>query len=60
MISPNTSMMGVRIAVTTRGAMPPSVGRSANVAAEEATMCEIVTPIIAVDSVRSGRRNASR
>jgi len=38
MISPKTSITGVNAAVTTHGAQPPSTGKSAYVAAEEATM----------------------
>ena len=60
MISPNTSMTGVSVSVTISGAMPPSTGSSANVTAEAATMWAMVTPIIAVDSRRSGWRNDSR
>src|SRR5712691_5028022 len=60
MISPNTSMTGVRTRVTTTGARPPSVGRRLHVAADAATMCATVTPIIAVESTRSGWRKASR
>ncbi len=50
----------MRRIVTTIGAIPPSTGRRVHVNAEAATMWEIVTPIIAVDSTRSGWRNASR
>jgi len=60
MISPNTSITGVSVSVTTSGATPPSTGSRAKVTAEAATMCAIVTPIIAVDSKRSGWRNDSR
>src|SRR5206468_848636 len=60
MISPNTSMTGVRTRVTTTGARPPSVGRRLHVVADAATMCATVTPIIAVESTRSGWRKASR
>src|SRR5256885_960450 len=60
MISPSTSMTGVRTRVTTTGARPPSVGRRLHVAADAATMCATVTPIIAVESTRCQRRAGGR
>ena len=60
MISPKTSITGVSETVTTSGASPPRTGRRLHVAAEAATMCATVTPIIAVESTRSGWRKASR
>ena len=60
MISPNTSMSGVITAVATSHAQPPNFGSSTTVVIDDATMCEIVTPIIAVDRMRSGRLKASR
>ena len=60
MISPKTSITGVTVPAATSHAQPPSRGSSANVTAEPATMWAIVTPIIAADSSRSGRRNDSR
>src|SRR2546426_535319 len=55
MISPNTSMTGVITPVATSHAQPPYTGIKTTVAMDEATMCEIVTPTIAVDRIRSGR-----
>ena len=60
MISPNTSMTGVITAVATSHAQPPYAGIKTTVAIDEATMCEIVTPTMAVDRIRSGWRKASR
>jgi hypothetical protein len=60
MISPKTSITGVNKIVASTGAHAPSTGRRVHVKAEPATMWDIVTPIIAVESARSGWRNASR
>ena len=60
MISPKTSITGVNRNVATSGAHAPSTGRRLQVTAEPATMWATVTPIIAVESARSGWRNASR
>ena len=58
--SPKTSMIGVRDAVTRIAAVPPTTGSRAQVATDDAVMWAMVTPIIAVESRRSGLRNASR
>ena len=60
MISPKTSMTRVNTIVTKSGAIGPTTRSKAQVAADAAMMWDTVTPIIAAESVRSGRRNASR
>jgi hypothetical protein len=53
-------MIGVSATVTRIAATPPATGRSAQVATDDAVMWAMVTPIMAVESSRSGLRNASR
>ena len=58
--SPKMSMSGVRPSVTTRAAASPATGMSAHVATDEALMWAMVTPIMDVESRRSGSLVASR
>ena len=46
--------------MTRIAAVPPTTGSRAQVATDDAVMWAMVTPIIAVESRRSGLRNASR
>ena len=59
-ISPNTRSTGLRMSVVQMGAWRPRCGSRALVVRAEATTCEIVTTIMAVDSHCSGCSNAAR